>query len=85
MGGINKGGINTAMNSLVVIVAKEMMTDESRKNKNNSSFELEGTIKLKWDTIEMLKELSHSNNSETYNSIILRLIRNYKDHHHDRR
>jgi hypothetical protein len=72
------------MKSLVVIANKDMMTKESierlkQQKKNDKSFELKGTIKLKYGTIEALKELSRYNNDETYDQIVMKLVRFYKE------
>lgn len=62
------------------LVVADMMTKESMENRNNNSFEPEGTILLKYMTIEDLKEPGQNkNNSETYDQIITKLIRIYRE------
>lgn len=62
------------------LVVADMMTKESMENRNNNSFEPEGTILLKYRTIEDLKEPGQNkNNSETYDQIITKLIRIYRE------
>ncbi|MGH9975062.1 MAG: hypothetical protein ACRD8Z_04415, partial [Nitrososphaeraceae archaeon] len=76
----------TLSSSSVIVLADLALTEESieklkhqHKTKTyDPSYEPECTIKLKYRTVETLKELSHYNNSETYDQLVMRLIKSYR-------
>jgi hypothetical protein len=74
------------------VLTANLMTEDSKRilmdNRNKRNIpkdyigNLECSILLKNSTVEALKELSHYNNSENYDQIIMRSVKSYREHHH---